>query len=258
MGEQGIIALVLLGLLSLVFVAFMVQTVENNRQERLRQEAILRKRANNLSYMLDYFPTDFLSTDLKVLVCRSLLNVYKRLTQLVSNSHEYRVNMVLIYERLTKEAKREQTAHYQPLENPEQIKEIKSTLGMLSKSIDLLCQEQSITRQQAQNYADQIKALISRATIDSYILSAKQAEEEESLPMAVHYYHSALEQIESQNLMGVYSNHIGSVEDKISELEAMSSSKSAATNEETDTSRNKEWNEYLNEGDLGKKKYYDL
>ena len=144
MGEEGIIALVLVGLLSLVFTAFTVQTVENNRQERLRQEAILRKRANNLSYMLDYFPTGFLSTDLKVLVCKSLLNVYHSLTQLVSNSHEYRHAMAVTQERLARESQREQLAQYQPLENHQQIKEIKGMLGMLSKFVDLLYQEQSI------------------------------------------------------------------------------------------------------------------
>ena len=117
-------------------------------QERLRQEAILRKKANNLSYMLDYFPTDFLSTDLKVLVCKSLQNVYNRLIQLVSNSREYRENLTEIQERLIKEGRREQSSQYQPLESQERIKDIKSMLGMLNKFIDRLYQEKSISHSQ--------------------------------------------------------------------------------------------------------------
>lgn len=257
MEEQEIFALVLFGLLSLIISAFTIQAVENDRQERLRKEAILRKRASSLQYMLDYFPSGFLGAELRVLVCKSLLNVYSRLSRLVVHSREYRSAALEIQARLYMEAQRQQIDYYQPLASHSVINEVKVMLGMLSKSIDLLQQEGSITHQQAVNYVQQIRMLVARATIDSYILNANQAEERESSSLALHYYRSALEQIGLRKLTDVYAGQIDTLEQQIQELEVMLAQKSVA-DESVDAQRDKDWDEYLEESDWQEKKYYDL
>jgi hypothetical protein len=262
MATETIITVMIIGLLVMVGVAFVIHTVERNRREKRRQEALLHKRASNLQYMLDSFPQNFLGSELKVLVCQSLLNIYEQLKQIEPGKREYTKRSSAISQRIQEFAKQKNQASYQPLNSPEQIKEIKNLLEMLNTFIIQLLKQKSISKEQANNYTVQLQQLMHQTSIDTYSIAARDAESKGKYKLAIHYYQSALDKLRKQNLEGIYHHHALAYQQKIEELRLQSKQSPTTLAEEQageNKPQDKEWDKFLDsdEDDWKKKNVYD-
>jgi hypothetical protein len=214
-----IISVIVVVLLAVVTYAFVFQTIDNKRKQRQRVITALKQRAGNFAYMISGFPTDFLTKDLTVLVYRCLMDVNEQLAKLdpSDDSHlhaleKYREAMVKAQER-TDAGKRVQLASLQ------QIKDVRTHLQDLHKFVEKLLQKRQLDGTHAKAYSKQIQKLILQISIDAYLMSAKQAEQNGKARLALHHYILARKMLNRENTDKAYSKHIAQIDLVIQELE---------------------------------------
>ena len=263
MGTESIITLIIAGLMVFVGTAFVIHTVERNRKEKKRLETALSKRAASLQHMLDNFPENFLGNELKVLICKSLINIYEQLINIGSNKSQCNAQIANISQRLQTLASESSDKPYQALENPAQIKEVKAQLNMLYGFINKLLTQNSIGKAQAQAYTQQLQVLLTQTSIDHYAIAARQAEEQQKIPLAIHYYQSALDKLNKESLSKAYHQYAINYQQKINELRALTPQVTKdplpEQGAETTTAASEEWDKFLDtdEDDWKKKSVYD-
>ena len=263
MSTESIVTFIIAGLLVFVGTAFVIHTVEQNRREKKRLETSLLKRAANLQHMLDNFPENFLGSELKALICKSLLNIYEQLINIGSNSSQYNTQMTDINQRLQTLAGESRNKPYQALENPGQIKEVKDQLNMLYGFISQLSAQNSINKAQAEAYTRQLKVLLSQTAIDNYVIAARQAESQEKSRLAIHYYQAALDKLNKENLSSAYHQHALDYQKKITDLRSHDDQQEVVSpsseGKETGTESNAEWDKFMDtdEDEWKKKSVYD-
>ncbi len=255
MGTEGIIILLLLGLGLLVGVAFVLHTMERNKRERMHKEAILRKKVNDLHYMLTNFPDGFLSADLKVLICKSCLDIYQQLAQIAPGRAEYANAINDINAQTADIQKNSSGAIFKPLENLAQIKEIRVLLGLLLNYINRLKAQKTIHQNQAHAFSKQLQQLMLQTNIDTYLISAKEAEEAEKHRLAIHNYTAAMDKIKSNNLSKLYGAHVALIEERLAHLKTLAPDEVPTINAEE--AGEQEWDKFMGEEDWHKKSEYD-
>lgn len=257
--SEAIISLLVICMLALVSFAFVMQTIERNRREKLRAETQLRKRLDNLNYMLDHFPPSFLSIDLKGLVCKSIIDVYEQLLKISPRSKEYQEGLQTIAKRWN-DIKAGNNAGYQPLDNNSQVRDIKALLGLLGNFVNRLFETGSINKSQAAEYSRQLKLLFSQTAIDQYLIAARKAEGDQKYRLAIHYYQSAIDKIKKSALDAAMHEQLVSYQKRIVELnELVPQSGSSDVPDFDAEQRNKEWDSFVGKEDdtWKKKKVYD-
>jgi len=257
---EAIILLLVISVAALISVAVVMQTVERNRRDRIREESQLRKRLENLVYMLDHFPPSFLSTDLKGLVCKSVIDVYEQLLKIAPRNQEYQDGLQAIAKRWN-DIKNGNNAGYQPLDNTNQVRDIKALLGLLNNFVNRLFETGSITKLQAAEYSRQLKQLFSQTGIDQYVIAARKAEGDQKLRLAIHYYQSAIDKMKKSALDAAMHDQIIAHQKRIAELtELLPTQPNAGSSEELESAeRDKEWSAFVGQEDDAwkKKKVYD-
>lgn len=258
MGPQGIITIVLLSLSLMVGMAFLMHTMERNRRERMHKEAILRKKLGDLQYMLNNFPDGFLGAELKVLICKSLLDVFHQLSQVDPRNNEYKAHIDQINTQAAEIQKKNAGAVFKQLENPVQIKEIRALLGMLSNYITRLKNQKVINSHQVNTYAKQLQALLMQTNIDTLLIAAKQSEASMKNRLAIHNYKTALDKIHHNNLESMYGALVEQYEERLEYLEAYEDEHNPLPGAKTREDAAEQWDEFLEEKpDWQKKSQYD-
>lgn len=261
MSPMVIIALIVTILLLAVGYALVFQTIDNKRKQRQRLISALKQRAANFAYMVERFPQDFLSKDLTVLVYRCLMDVNEQLAKLnpgeeahVAALEKYRGAMATALERTDSGKK-------VPMTSQQQIKDVRTHLQELHKFVEKLLQKRTLNGAQAKNYSKQIQKLILQISIDAYLMSARQAEQNAKPRLALHHYSLARKLLMRENRDQSFGKHIAQLDAVIKELE-----KQIATEGQDKPQMaagptpvaSKEWDEYENaEAGWKKKTVYD-
>lgn len=221
MAIETIVTIITIGLALMLVLAFSIHTIERNKREKRQMESMLRKKLSDLLYMLNHFPVNFLGTDLQVLICKSVLDVYEQLIDVDPKNREYSNNRRAITERLQNLQSQNKEQGYQPLDNLAQIKEIKGMLGLLGGFITRLYNQKVLTPEQASHYSNQLKKLLAQTTVDSYVVGARDAEGSGKLKLAIHYYTSAVQKLKKEGLDSLYHEHILRFDRRVEELQLL-------------------------------------
>lgn len=221
MATEVIILLMVLGLFVLVSIGFAVQTVEKNRQAKKRIERILQNRLKNISVLLDQFPDGILSSDLKILICRSLIEVYDEFLSINPAHQGYqkkRTELIALIQELQL-GKNKLT--YDPFTSQAQINQVKGVVGDYKQFVAKLKSQSKITPTQAKEHLNRIEHLKVQANIDSLAIAANEAESANKTKLAEHYYQTIMEKIESEGLESIFHTHVVQCQKKITELAAI-------------------------------------
>jgi len=252
----GIIVALLIGL---VCYAIIAQNVEKKRKQKQRLLNALKVRSRNFKYMLNGFPPDFLTKELIILVYRCLVDVCEQLARLEPNEHVY-VEELQLYSSQMEEAKRKSAQKKRkPLDNPQQIKEVKQHLEELHNFIHQLERRSNINKAQADTYSRQIKQLVLQMSVDAYVMNAKQAQENSKTRLAVHFYTLARKLLIRENGGGSYQKQVSQLNNLISQLEAKLNEEEPSYKETELQAAQKEeaqeaWNKFNEDDDTWKKK----
>ncbi len=199
MSTASVIVFIVVLLGVLVSYAFVQQTVQTKREQRLRLVTALKSRSRTFKFMLNGFPDGFLSKELKLLVQRSLADVSEQLSRLEPKDPQYLQDLQLMNTQMIETQR--QAARSQPpiLENPQQIKDVRAALEELNKYIYKLEAKQTLPRNQATTMKNQVRSLALQVSVDGHCLNGKQARQAGKVKLAAHYYNLAASLIKRES-----------------------------------------------------------
>lgn len=221
MSTTTIIIAVSASLAVLVIVVFTLQQLERSNQAKQATIAALKVRLRNFQHLLDGFPEGFLSRDLRVLVCRCLLDALDQLIKLEPRQAQLRQEHVAISERMQQLRNQPPQGGYQPLTDAEQIKDVQRLLAALLGVVEKLIASKRLPDTEGAHYRHEISALTLRITLDSYLQAAQQALAAGKPRLAVHYYRLAADKMRKHNGAGHYSDQLQLCDQRIVELEQL-------------------------------------
>lgn len=227
MSTTTIIIAVSASLAVLVIVVFALQQFERSNREKQATIASLKARLRNFQFLLEGFPDGFLSRDLRILVCRCLLDALDQLIKLEPKSSQLHQDHATISERLQQLRNQPQQGSYQPLTDAEQIQEVQRLLGNLFNVVEKLTASKRLSTVEGTHYRNEISALTIRITLDGYLQAAQQALSAGKPRLAVHYYRLAGEKMRKHNGSGLYSDQLQLCDQRIAELEQVAETPTA-------------------------------
>jgi hypothetical protein len=257
MSTAVIIGIIAVGLFALVAIAATMQSIEKNKKHQRLRENGLNTRARNFHYMLEGFPEGFLSRDLQVLVCKSLLEVYQQLSSLAPETKNYSDRHQLIQQQLDLIAAKPASTGGLTLNDSGQIPDIQKLLTSLHKYITQLMANKRINNAEAHTYSAQINRLMLQTTIDGLTLASSAARNEGKIKLALYHQQTILEKLEKENADGSYNQRLSQTQALINELQGTVDTSEAETQQRR-TKADAEWDE-LNKPDESwkKKSLYD-
>jgi len=258
MSTEIIVAIVGLGLFVLVIIAITMQSIEKNQKEKKRQQALLNARARNFDYMLNGFPSGFLSRDLQVLVAKSLQEVYRQLRHLLPKDKSYAAKVNQLDTQLAALNQSDSVSSTVTLTDRGQITEVQKLLKGLYNFIGQLTSGNRITADQARAYTAQVKALMLQTTIDALNGAIAEALKAGKIPLALHNLKMVIEKLEKENHSGQYTTAIANYKLKAEELGQQGKTQTKAT-EKRREEHDAEWDDIAKESDdtWKKKAVYD-
>lgn len=213
-----IIGILTVGLFLLVAIAVTMQTIEKNKKEKRQRESALTSRARNFQYMLDGFPSGFLSHDLQILVCKSLLEIYEQLQQSDPGNKSHSGRKELIHKQLDQYNTKTAKTAAVTLTDPAQIKEIQKLLTSLHGFIAKLMGSKRINAAEGKLYSQQIHHLMVQTTTDTLTQAINDALKNGKTKLACHYLQMIIDKMQKENASGHYSDRIASYQQHLDKL----------------------------------------
>ena len=253
MSTQIILAIVGLGLFTLIAIAVAMQSIEKKQRETIRQQALLKARARNFDFMLNGFPSGFLGRDLQVLVCKSLQEVYRQLSQLLPKDKSYPENIERLTEQIATLGATNSGSGI-TLSDQRQIAEVQKLLRGLYNFIAQLSTGKRISSKEAQIYSAQVKRLMLQTTVDALNIVITEALASGKIPLALHNLKMVIEKLEKVNGSSEHTAVIANYKLKVMELKQQDRSDKKET-EQSSEKREAQWDD-INKGndDSWKKK----
>lgn len=254
MSSTAIIAIIVGVLVILVGYAFISQTLERRRKQRQRLLTALRLRCKDFKYMAASFPDGFLPKELGIIVYQCLVETCARLCELEPADTSHQDNLTVFSQQLSEAKQRPAANRRKSMTSPAQVKEVAALLQGLNNFIAQQQQRGIITEAQTQQYAGQIKHLLVQITVDSHVLSARHALNNQKHRVAIHHYTLAKKLLAREGGEVNYQKQILQLNGAIAKLEGGLSEQVGTA---TPTQDSSEWDEFENESAWQRKTLYD-
>ena len=245
MSSAAIVGFVATGLFILIGIAIAMQTIEKNKKEKNRLLSGLTGRARNFDYMLAGFPEGFLNTNLQVLVCKCLLDVYEQLTRLEPKNSQHASRTRTVRQQLQQLSKKAATNKTVNLTDANQIQEVQKLLTNLFNFISKLTSSKKISNKDGLIYAKQIRRLMLQTSLDALTIARDQALKDNKPRLVTHYLEMAVEKMSKENEDGFYSTSIANYTQKIDEYNTEAAAeelkKKSTVNSEEQTKKDDSW-----------------
>lgn len=259
MSSVSTIAIIVIMLALLVCYAFISQTIHNKRELRKRLVAALKSRARTFKYILESFPQGFLSRDMTLLVQRTLADTLEQLIKLEPREQVNIVNLQEVSRQMSATLQEPSVTQPQPLESPQKIREVRLLLEELHRFVYKMELKGSLTRNQADAYRNELKRLILRTTVDSYMLNGRIAQENSKIRLAIHYFELTIDLLFREGLTQTYAETVENLREQITRLQTLADLEAKAeqpTEQELAEQAEiaNEWNEFTEKDNQWKKK----
>lgn len=252
-----IVVIIVILLVILVSYAFITQTVDQKRRQKQRYLAALKQRVRNFNYMLSGFPDNFLPKDIILLIYRCLIDIYEQLEQLEPEVSSHTSTLADIKGQMQAAENKTMAAKAKPLQDPQQIKEVRQHLQGLYSFILHMVKRKNISQSQGELYRGEIKRLVTQISVDALMLSAKKAQSASKNRLALHHYQQAFKLLSQENSGGVFQKQLAKLQAVIQQLEQKISEEELASPEAAEEEEGKGWDKYSKDESWKKKNVYD-
>lgn len=214
-----IIAGIIIIVSALVCYAYISQSIEKKRVQRQRILMALKTKQRNLLHMAGGFPAGFLSPDLQGLIYKTLVDTAEQLAKIEPNDARHQDDITLYSNQIAALPKQNAPTQRPRLDNPQQMKEVRTHLKELENFIALQEQAKTINKVQVDSFRDQIKRLNLQMGVDAYLYHAKQAQQIGKWRLAIHFFGLAKKMLVSENASRAYDKQIAQIAAIVSKLE---------------------------------------
>ncbi len=263
MTSVTVITGIIILLAALVCYAFVSQTISQKKEQRKRVLAALKSQLRSFKFMISGCPDGFLTKDLKVIVLRSLVEVCEQLSKLEPKEPAHLQELQQHSNLLTEAQRAAPTKTRAQLESLQQIKEVKMSLEELHRFVFKMEGQSRVTRSQADTYRAQIKQLVLQVTVDGYVLSGQQANQNGKTKLALHYFDLAAKLLQREGKSGMFDAKISQLKEVCTQLQQGMTEEDSGevdtVSEEEKAELEGEWDKFSkdNEDIWKKKQVYD-
>ena len=255
-----IIAGIIIIVSALVCYAYISQSIEKKRIQKQRILMALKTKQRNLLHLAAGFPAGFLSPDLQSTIFKAMVETVEQLANLEPQDPRHQDDITLYSNQLATLSKQNNPAQRPRLDNPQQMKEVRTHLKELESFIGLQEQGKSINKVQADAFRDQLKRLNLQMGVDAYLYHAKQAQQASKWRLALHFFGLAKKMLAAENSAHTYDKQIAQISSIIIKLEekAQITPEVETSNKQTPDAA-KEWDNFepQKEDSWKKKQVYD-
>ncbi|WP_114416219.1 hypothetical protein [Marinospirillum perlucidum] len=248
-----VIVIVLVGIfivaLGLMLFVFARQQNEKKKIEAQRRVRILADRGRQMQILLDELPPHYLSQDLRAFVASQWLDLLHEQQQLGSNDPKLKEEMTAAQNKID-EIRSSNQPDPEPVTDIQVANGVRRNLKQLNKVIVSLYQDKKIAHRIAQTYLNEIKQGFTQTLVEVFRASARKAEAQNNLRIAVVHYKRIMSELNRNNPNGVHNQTLLECRQTIQELEDRIALESESSNNELAESVD----EMMEEEDSWKKK----
>lgn len=245
MSSGSIVVLIIAGIVMMVGVAFLAQTLENNRRERLRRIKALEAHAQRLWNHLSAIPPQYLTASLRQFLLAEIRRCYREVLQLAP-SHAQAQSQLKALEKTAAQTSEEPPLDSlkPPFEDQLTGRNIRSEIKNLVNHLVQLHQEGLVDASLAQQYTNQGKALYALSGIDISLITARQMERSDNPRAALAHYQSCLKQLQKIHPILNLPKRIENLEQRVESL--TEKAKTQASREQDDeAAQQDEWDKLV-------------
>jgi len=217
-----VIVIVLVGIfivaLGLMLFVFAHQQNEKKKIEIQRRIRTLADRGRQMQILLDELPPHYLSQDLRVFIASQWLDLLHEQKQLGAKESKLNPEMEAAQNKLD-EIRSSNQAKEEPVTDIQVANGVRRNLKQLNKVIVSLYQDKKIAHRIAQTYLNEIKQGFTQTMVEVFRASARKAEAEGNLRIAVVHYKRIMSELNRNNPSGVHNQTLLECRKTIQDLE---------------------------------------
>ena len=234
----GTIAALLVLLVSYVFI---VQTMDNNRKKHQRLLSTHKSRQRSLQSMLSSFPTNFLSKELNSLVYECLIDSTEQLAKIEPKETRYQDELTTYVSQLDTIKRQANTKATVQIQDINQANEARRNLQGLYKFVGRLQERGKVDKTNANLYRQQLKDLVLKLSVDTYITSGQQAQGAGKARLALHFFNLALKLLQKDTQSEAHIQQAQELSTQIKALEEELALTPESSQEDHSGALNEEW-----------------
>lgn len=246
-----VIIFVLVGIfvvaLGLMLFVFAHQQNEKKKIEIQRRIRILADRGRQMQILLEEIPPHYLSQDFRVFIVNQWMDLLQEQKELGQSDSKLKAEMETAQQKL--ESVRSNTSQPEPVADIKIANGVRRNLKQLNKIIVNLYQEKKIPHRLAQSYLNEIKQGFTQTLVEVFKNSARKAEMEGNLRIAVVHYKRIMSELNRNNPNGIHNQTLLECRQTIHDLEER-----IAVEEDSHSELAESVDELIEEADSWKKK----
>jgi hypothetical protein len=257
MSTEMIALLVLAGFFILGGVFYINHNLEQAKNKKAVMIGNLSETAHRLQRIIEVIPDSYIHRDLKIIILNEMRGRLEKLAELAPTMESVKKKLENCDTTLKELQANTQKPQPPRITSPQQADEIRNLLQDLSKVIETFSSSQLITPAQASTFLTHVQDSFAEAHVNYMILLGDQCRNDKKWRLAVHHYQKASAEMSKRNPNGRYNERLQQLKTLCDELtrradEEGGTAKKAETNSELDQAMN----EFLEEEESWKKKYF--
>lgn len=221
-----IATLIIAVVVALVIIAFIAQSIENNRKERHLQALALQAQTRQARSILTDVPHHYLPGELRKLLYAYLAGRYKEILALEPNNLNAS-SQLQTFEDLMKESAPPAETTQQAFSDHLSAQAARHRLKQLVDLIIEMNNQGLLDRTGAQNYINQGKTSYKLLSTDINLLTAKKIESSGNPTLALTHYLNCRASLKTLNTQNQLDNKIQKIEETIKELQLFAKTEAA-------------------------------
>lgn len=245
-----VVALILMSAMGWMHVRY--RNLQANREKLLH----LGTENKKLQAMLRSLPENYLSTDLRDFIYRTLIANLKQMMELDRHGSRFlQVDMdEAVEQRRMLHASHQGDTHYETITDVEQANKARAGLKALYRYIKLAYEQRQLTRQEAQALLDEIEHRLVQTGADFYINKAHYAHKRKRFREATALWRKAMETYGNSRLSSQYQKRMAQARAEIRKLQNEWKELNRERNEQQAATMQKKMDEWMQEEEGWKKK----
>lgn len=220
MNAGTIAALIIIGIIVMVLVAFVAQSMENARQERHRRVLALTDHARQLWNSLHGIPATYLLPELRLFLIDELIRCYQQILALEPRHAQAGGQLKQLNELKQQPWERQVDTLTPAFTDHVSGQQIRTELKQLVNHIVRLHTDGLVDKALAQQQINLGKALFSLVSVDIGLLTAREMEHGDNSKAALAHYSSCLKHLEKLDPLLQIASRVAYVRNKVESLRA--------------------------------------
>lgn len=257
MSTNMIIVLSIAGAAALIALFYISHSIEKQRRHKALLIASLSDHAFRLQRQIDMVPAAFINSEIRLLLLDQMKKRLQRLVQLSPENQKFSKRLSDVESQMSEIQQTPSAAGKPPpLATPEQANELRNGLQEMSKTIESMMQNKSLSVEDGNRHINSLRLSFLEANLNFYQQSAQSALKDEKFRLAVLNYEKAVGEMQKHNQNGAFTEQMALLNQKIAEINKIASNTPEVDANDETSELTQGMDQFIEDEDDWKKKYF--